>query len=201
MKHHFCGKAGPYIIGAGALLFVLLCAGCGKQEAPKAEAVGKTPDETSVDQVNSNAARQTTGISMAGRTNSGYALQFLKDFRVDNLPGMDRMVFEFNDAGLPEWEVMYVEQPILDCGSGEPIPVAGNAWLQISLRGAQAHTESGKEIGGPRRRLINQTLLRELVRTCDFEGEVVWVVGVTNKNAYTTQVLADPSRLVLDILH
>lgn len=201
MNHPFCGKAGPCAIGAGALLFVLLCTGCGKQEMPKAEAVGKTTDETSVDQINSNAAGQTTGISMAGRTNSGYALQFLKDFRVDNLPGMDRIVFEFNDAGLPEWEVMYVEQPILDCGSGEPIPVAGNAWLQISLRGAQAHTESGTEIGGPRRRLVNQGLLRELVRTCDFEGEVVWVVGVAHRNAYTAQALAEPSRLVIGILH
>lgn len=201
MKHKFRGKIGSCNIGAGVLLFALLCVGCGKQEAPKAEAVGKTPDETSVDQVKFDAARQTTGISVAGRTNSGYAMQTLKGARVGSQSGMDRLVFEFNDTGLPEWEVQYVDQPLLDCGSGEPVSVAGDAWLQISFRGAQAHTEAGEESGGPRRRVLSQTILRELVRTCDFEGEVVWVVGVARRNAYTAQVLADPSRLVVDVLH
>lgn len=201
MRHKFRGKIGPYNIGAGVLLFALLCVGCGKQDEPKAEAVVKTPDETSVDQVKFDAARQTTGISVAGRTNSGYSVQILESVRVGNQPGTDRVVFEFNDAGLPEWEVQYIDQPLLDCGSGEPVSVAGDAWLQISFRGAQAHTEAGEESGGPRRQELSQSVLRELVRTCDFEGEVIWVVGTARRNAYTTQVLADPSRLVVDVLH
>ncbi|MGH8051798.1 MAG: AMIN-like domain-containing (lipo)protein [Arenimonas sp.] len=201
MKYELCEKVGPYSAGALVFLFALLCAGCGKQQVPATEAAVKTLNETSVGQANSDTAKPTAGISMAGRTNSGYAMQFLKALRVGNQAGVDRMVFEFTDAGLPEWEVKYVDQPLLDCGSGEAVSVAGGAWLQIAFRGAQAHTEAGEETGGPRRRVVNQKLLHELVRVCDFEGEVIWVAGIAHKNAYKAQVFADPSRLVIDILH
>ena len=81
------------------------------------------------------------------------------------------------------------------------VPVAGDAWLQIRFIGAQAHTEAGEPTSGPRRRVVDQPVMRELVRTCDFEGQVTWVLGVASPNAYTPRVLAAPSRLVIDISH
>jgi len=196
------GKPASNYLGFCALLLAALCAGCGKQEesfagSPKVQSA--MPDE--VKTFDTLSAAQTTGISLAGRTNSGFASQILSAVRIGNQPSLDRLVFEFNDAGLPEWEVKYVEQPLLDCGSGEPVLVAGNAWLQIIFRGAQAHTEAGEATSGPRRRVVNQTAVRELVRTCDFEGEVTWVAGLGRANAYTPLVLAEPSRLVIDIAH
>lgn len=62
------------------------------------------------------------------------------------------------------------------------------------LCGAQAHTDAGVPTSGPRRRTVNQPVMLELVRTCDFEGHVTWVVGVGSPNAYTPQVMAAPSR-------
>ncbi len=187
---------------AYVLVVAVICVGCSRQKEP---VTGLSPVESTMtveaSKVESIPAAQTTGVSVVGRTNSGYALQILTAVRIGNQPGVDRMVFEFNDAGLPEWEVKYIEQPLLDCGSGEPVSVAGNAWLQITFRGAQAHTEAGEASSGPRRRVANQSALRELVRTCDFEGEVTWVAGVVRANAYTTRVLAEPSRLVIDIAH
>jgi len=189
--------------GACMLIVAVLCSGCGRQEesvvaSPKAESA--MPDETKTTE--SISGEETKGASVVGRTNTGYAIQILKAVRFGNQPGMDRMVFEFNDAGLPEWEVKYVEpSQVVDCGSGEPVAVAGNAWLQISFRGAQAHTEAGEATSDPRRRLLNQIALRELVRTCDFEGEVTWVAGVMRENEYVPRVLTEPSRLVIDIAH
>ncbi|MCA1715064.1 MAG: hypothetical protein LC715_08165, partial [Gammaproteobacteria bacterium] len=94
-----------------------------------------------------------------------------------------------------------VDRPVRDCGSGEPVPVAGDAWLQIRFSGANAHTEAGEGTSGPRRRAVNLLVLRELVRICDFEAEVAWVAGVGSPNRYTPRVLSDPSRLVIDIAH
>ncbi len=202
LDHH--GKPLPNTIGYCALLVAVLCIGCGKKEesaTPSSSAVAETSNEVGTDAIKVDAAKPTTGISLAGRTNSGYAIQRVSAVRIGNQPGSDRMVFEFNDAGLPEWEVKYVDRPLLDCGSGESVFVVGDAWLQITFRGAQAHTEAGEESGGPRSQIVNQTNLRELVRTCDFEGEVTWVAGVIRPNGYTTQALAEPSRLVIDVSH
>lgn len=125
----------------------------------------------------------------------------MRAVRIGKQPGADRLVFEFDTPGLPEWKVEYVDRPVRDCGSGDTVPVAGDAWLQIRFSGAQAHTEQGASTSGPRRRPLAQTIARELVRTCDFEGEVTWVVGVAKPNPYTARALASPSRLVIDIAH
>ena len=185
------------------LIAVVLFVGCGKREesvAASSKPGPILPDETKT--FDSMSAAQTKGVSVIGKTNAGSGSQILQAVRTGNQPGMDRIVFQFNDAGLPEWEVKYVERPfIMDCGSGEVVPVAGNAWLQITFRGAQAHTEAGEVTGGPRRRVVDQIALRELVRTCDFEGEVTWVAGLMHENEYTPRALDDPSRLVIDIAH
>lgn len=190
------------VAGISIVLFTLFSAGCGKREdsVPVSnEDQTAMPDEVNPVEAASNA--QTTGISVVGNTNGG-TLQTLKAVRTGAQSGMDRIVFEFSDTGLPEWEVKYVEPKLVtDCGSGEPVAVAGNAWLQITFRGARAHNDSGIATSGPNRRVSNQIALRELVRTCDFEGEVTWVAGIMRENEYIPRALNGPSRLVIDIAH
>lgn len=125
----------------------------------------------------------------------------LRAVRSARQPAFDRVVFEFNSAKLPRWEAKLIEQPVLDCGSGEPVPVAGRAWLQVRFNGAQAHTEQGRSSSGPRRRKLPLKLARELVRTCDFEGEVTWVIGLRSQTAFTPRSYAKPARLIIDIAH
>gem|GEM_PF-1286094 len=190
------------VAGISIVLLSLICAGCGKREdsVPVSnDDQTAMPDEVKPGEAASNA--QTTGISVVGNTNGG-TLQTLNAVRTGAQAGMDRIVFEFSDTGLPEWEVKYVEpKQVTDCGSGEQIAVAGNAWLQITFRGASAHTDSGIATSGPNRRVSNQIALRELVRTCDFEGEVTWVAGIMRENEYIPRALTGPSRLVIDIAH
>jgi len=143
----------------------------------------------------------TVGASRGAATHRSGTVPILRAVRVGKQPGVDRLVFEFNTAGLPEWDVEYVDRPVRDCGSGDAVPVAGDAYLQIRFTGAQAHTEKGESTSGPRRRPLAQPIARELVRTCDFEGEVTWVVGVARPNPYTPRTMVEPSRLVIDIAH
>lgn len=48
---------------------------------------------------------------------------------------------------------------------------------------------------------MSQLVLRELVRSCDFEGQVAWVVGVAQPNAYIANIMTTLSRLVIDFAH
>lgn len=163
------------------------------------------PAPTTSASVLSNAAAamptSTVGPSSAAATNRDKQTPILRMVRAGKQPGVDRLVFEFDSPGLPAWHVEYVDRPVRDCGSGDAVPVAGDAWLKIRFTGAQAHTEKGEATSGPRRRPLAQAIARELVRTCDFEGEVSWVLGVARPNPYVARAMTAPSRLVIDIAH
>lgn len=167
---------------------------------PPVPAPGDAPD-AALPPAGSDVPSPTTGKSSSDATRTQDGSPILRAVRTGMHAGSDRLAFEFEGSGLPAWAVEYVDRPVHDCGSGEVVPVAGDAWLQIRFIGAQAHTEAGEPTSGPRRRAVNQPVMRELVRTCDFEGQVTWVLGVATPNAYTPRVLAAPSRLVIDIAH
>lgn len=125
----------------------------------------------------------------------------LVDVRTAEHEGFDRMVFEFASDGLPQWRSEWVEIPITDCGAGQVVPVGGTAWLQLRFSGAAAHTPEGEATSGPRQRRLRHPVLRDLVRTCDFEGEVTWVAGLAGRQPYRVDMLGAPPRLVVDIAH
>jgi hypothetical protein len=149
----------------------------------------------------SAAPGATTDASKGAATSRGNQPPVLRAVRSATQAGFDRLVFEFDTAGLPAWRAEYVDRPVVDCGSGEPVRVAGAAWLQVTFTGAQAHSEKGSSTSGPRRRKLSQKVARELVRICDFEGEVTYVVGVERPNPYTPRTMSAPSRLVIDLTH
>ncbi|MGH8076243.1 MAG: AMIN-like domain-containing (lipo)protein [Lysobacter sp.] len=143
----------------------------------------------------------TIAASSADVTSTASEVPILRAVRVGQHVGHDRLVFEFAGEGLPAWRVEYVDQPVTDCGAGNPVTVAGDAWLQIRFSGAHAHTPAGQPTSGSARRKVNQPTLHELVRICDFEAEVTWVAGLSRPTPYTPRALAEPSRLVIDIAH
>lgn len=143
----------------------------------------------------------TTEASSADVASTGPEAPILVDVRIAAHEGFDRIVFEFDSDGLPQWHVDYIDAPVIQCGSGHETPVAGSAWLQVRFNGANAHTEAGEGTSGPMRRTPALSSVREIVRTCDFEAEVTWVVGLADAQAYRPRVLEDPARLVIDIAH
>jgi hypothetical protein len=123
----------------------------------------------------------------------------LRDVRVGVNQGFDRVVLEFLGGGVPGYRVEYVDRPVHHCGSGDPVPVAGDAWLAITLRGTQAHTDEGKATVGHRERRLDMPIVEELEFTCDFEGVVEIVLGVSRPNRYRITELQNPTRLIIDI--
>jgi len=124
----------------------------------------------------------------------------LRSVRAARNEGFDRVVFEFDGPQAPGYQLEYVDKPIVKCGSGNPTEVAGQSWLQVTLMPAQAH-EGGQLTVTERERKSALPVLQELELTCDFEGEVTWVLGNAHPNKYRVMELHEPTRLVVDVQH
>lgn len=140
----------------------------------------------------------TAGVVEKQRPEARIAI--LRDVRAASQDGFDRVVFEL-DGAVPGYRVEYVDRPVLQCGSGEPVEVAGDGWLQVRLTPAQAHTEAGEPTVRERERHLSLPIVKELQSTCDFEADVTWVLGVASPNRYRVQELSDPARLIVDVRH
>lgn len=124
----------------------------------------------------------------------------LRSVRAARNEGFDRVVFEFDGAQVPGYQLEYVKKPIVKCGSGNETEVAGQGFLQVTLTPAQAH-EGGASTIAERERKATLPVLQELEQTCDFEGEVTWVLGNAKPNKYRVMELREPTRLVVDVQH
>ncbi len=141
----------------------------------------------------------TAGILEYRPAASGVAL--LTDVRAARHNGFDRVVFELGRGSPPGYHLEYIDRPVRKCGSGEPTPIAGDAWLEVRFEPTNAHTESGAPTLVERKRSVDLPVISELQQTCDFEAVVSWVLGVKRPNKYRVLTLNDPLRLVVDIQH
>ncbi|WNG33035.1 hypothetical protein F0U60_04940 [Archangium minus] len=124
----------------------------------------------------------------------------LLEVREGRNEGFDRVVFQFEGDQVPGYHLEYIDKPVIKCGSGDPTDVAGQGWLQVRITPAQAHAD-GKVTVASRERKPKLPVLEELELTCDFEGEVTWVLGVKHPNKYRVMELREPTRLVVDVQH
>jgi hypothetical protein len=122
----------------------------------------------------------------------------LRDVRTGDQQTFDRVVFEIEGPKLPSHDVKYVERPV-HCGSGEPVQMDGRAFLQVRLSPARAHTEAGGTTVTTLQRKVRLPVVREIRATCDFEGEVTWVIGLAARKEFKVMELEAPARLVIDI--
>ncbi|HEU4881423.1 MAG TPA: hypothetical protein VFT45_04230 [Longimicrobium sp.] len=123
----------------------------------------------------------------------------LRDVRVGVNQGFDRVVLEFLGSSVPGYRVEYVDGHVSHCGSGDPVPVAGEARLVITLRGTQAHTDEGQATVRDRERRLQMPVVKEIEFACDYEGVVEIVLGVARPNQYRVTELQNPTRLIIDI--
>jgi hypothetical protein len=114
-------------------------------------------------------------------------------------PRYDRVVFELRGQ-LPESiRVEYVSKLIAD-GSGLVVPVKGKGILKLVLSPTNAHTAAGTSTV-PGRISYNLPIVREVVRSGDFEAVVSYGIGVSRKTEIRFFTLNNPTRVVIDFLH
>ena len=189
-----------------AAMAALSCAG--GDVRPAADSAANGPAASSGEAApDSDVAREsafagTTGASTGGTGRAATATLRAVRTSPPSAAAVERVVFEFDGDSVPRYEIAYAEPPFMQCGSGRPVAVAGGAVLQVRLRGTHAHAESGGEMLATvteRDRKLDQPLLRQLTLTCDFEGEVEWLLGVAVRTPYRILELQAPARLVVDL--
>lgn len=142
-------------------------------------------------------AEWSTSTREAGKAGAGASI--LRAMRVGRNEGFDRLVLDFGDSAVPPYHIEYVDSPVRSCGSGEAVPVAGQGWLKVRLRAAQAHDDAGNATVRDRQIVATTPVLREVEIICDFEGEVEVVLGVQTPNPYRVLVVPTPNRLIVDV--
>lgn len=114
-------------------------------------------------------------------------------------PHYDRVVFALA-GNLPEsLRVEYVSTLIAD-PSGAVLPIAGSAIVRLTLSPAIAHTDTGQATV-PQRVTYGLPIVKEVVRSGDFEAVVSYGIGVSHKTAFRFFTLTNPTRVVIDFLY
>jgi hypothetical protein len=168
------------------------------QAAAPTPAEPAAPPATATPPENPKNREWTAGIVDLRRP--GLAPVTLRSVRAGRHADFDRVVFEFDGPQVPGYHLEYIDTPVRKCGSGDTTAVAGQGWLQVRLQPAQAHA-NGQVTVAEREQKPALPLVQELELTCDFEGEVTWVLGNKAPNTYRVLELREPTRLVVDVRH
>lgn len=165
---------------------------------PPVDTAAAALDSTAADPVSADSG-WTAGVTEAPGSATRPAT--LSAVRAARNAGWDRVVWEFAGDSLPGYHAEYVSRPVRQCGSGRPVEIAGDAWLEVRFAPAQAHTEQGEPTlsAGDRARMMGLPVLQELRLTCDFEGNVTWMLGVAAPSRYRVLELRDPARVAVDV--
>jgi hypothetical protein len=118
--------------------------------------------------------------------------------------GYDRVVFEFRNE-LPGYRVQYVQRPLTEDGSGNPVEVQGGAVVLVRMEPASGFdlgTDEGVMVyKGPKRiagSSAGTSIVQELARTGDFEAVLSWAIGLEDKVDFRVRTASSPGRLIID---
>jgi hypothetical protein len=198
------------LVGVIVSATALAISGCGSSDdddagAAPTTAPTTTPTETSggIDPLEGASTNPASG-PVQTVTGPGGATALLERVAVARHEGYDRVVFEFRNI-LPGYRVEYLEPPLKEDGSGAIVKVEGTAFVSVRMEpasGFDLNTGEGVQVyKGPRRisgAEAGTPVVREVVRTGDFEAVLTWAIGLGDPVDFRVQTLDDPPRLVVD---
>ncbi len=132
---------------------------------------------------------------------SGIPFPVLTDVRAGAHADYDRITFEFEGTERPHYRVEYITAPATGCASGEPAQIGGTALLQVRFTPANAHNETGASTVDSNELITALTTLLEAESTCDFEADVIWVLGLASEVDFRVLELDSPPRIAVDVAH
>jgi hypothetical protein len=179
------------------------CGGSDDETSPTivtTETVGTEPVTTAPTNGIDTLEGATTGPVSGATSFSETAL--LEHIATGRHEGFDRVVFRFRN-GVPGYRIEYVQPPLREDGSGNRVEVEGDAFAVVRMEPASGFdltTAEGELVyTGPRRIPGSGTsVVREVVRTGDFEAVLSWAVGLSDRVDFRVLTLENPARLVVD---
>ena len=177
-----------YVVLALVVAALLALSGCGDSSdgnggQPAAEPPTTTGTSTS-ETTDGIDPLEGAGTTPAEGDPTGSETALLERVAVGRHEGFDRVVFQFRDH-LPGYRVEYVAPPLKEDGSGNVVQVKGNAFVVVRMEPASGFdltTGEGVMVyKGPKRidgAAAGTSIVREVVRTGDFEAVLSWAVGL-----------------------
>jgi hypothetical protein len=178
------------------LLLAPALAACGGQaEGPPGASEPAVLQDASPPPSSSSLPRFGGTATVSAAPEAGTTVR-LRRAQIGRHAGFDRLVFQFH-GGLPGYRVGYVQPPIVAGASGRPLRVAGRAFLELRLDPATSAGFAGEKRieGAP----AGARMVRELVRSEDFEAVLTWVAGVGAREPFRVFTLRSPARIVVDL--
>jgi hypothetical protein len=188
------------------LALVLVLAGCGSSDksgtpAGSGSLPSPTPTTTTTDGIDPLEGAGTEPVAAPA---AGSETALLNRIAVGRHEGYDRVVFQFT-SDLPGYRVSYVQPPLKEDGSGNPVTIKGNAVVVVRMEpasGFDLNTGEGVMVyKGPKRidsSTAGTSVVQELVRTGDFEAVLSWAIGLSDKVDFRVSTATSPSRLIVD---
>jgi hypothetical protein len=203
-RHEYARRIRTCALIAAALGLVAAAAACDSSSGEKTAGGGSTttvtvtttpPDGGGIDTLPGAGTTPVSGEATTGET------ALLERVAVGRHEGYDRVVFQFRGAELPGYRVAYVQPPLREDGSGNVVAIKGGAFVLVRMEpasGFDLNTGEGELVYKGPRRLPGASVVREVVRTGDFEAVLSWAVGLDEKVDFRVLTLSSPSRLVVD---
>jgi hypothetical protein len=190
-----------------ALVLAAVAAVSGCNSGGNSSTQGEPPGGTTSVMEPTTTAQTTDPLAGAGTgivvsTSTAKTTALLNRVAVGQHEGFDRVVFQFQGEGIPGYRIEYVDGPLKEDGSGAPVTLAGNAFLVVRMEpasGFDLNTGEGKLIYKGPRRLPGGSVVKEVVRTGDFEAVLTWAVGLDSKTPFRVTTTSSPSRLIVDL--
>lgn len=206
-------------MGSALLLASLLVVSCGA-DSPDGEVNAGTVDDTTTSTTTAEVPTSTEpdvtvldgGIDpmddadrsdKQGGEEIGPAA-YLTDVRIGRHEGFDRVVFEFRGE-LPAWWVSTDSGELLGDPTGEPLEIGGQHRLDVRVSPASRVEFTDEDPGyieiytGPDRVPGTAATVTEAVLVGDFEGNLLWAIGLRDAVDFRVLTLENPTRLVVDV--
>jgi hypothetical protein len=195
----------PFLV-IGALALTL--AGCGSS-GDDGEPAAEPPPATTTTGTTAETTEGIDPLEGAGTgpvegDPTGDETALLERVAIGRHEGYDRVVFQFRNH-VPGYRVEYVQPPIKEDGSGNVVQVKGNAFVEVRMEPASGFdltTGEGELVyKGPRRidaAAAGTAVVRDVVRTGDFEAVLTWAIGLEEKVDFRVTTTKSPARLIVD---
>jgi hypothetical protein len=143
-----------------------------------------------------------SGTSDARLTTSAQPAALLTKVAVTNVDCRDSVTFTFKKSGsaVPSCKVEYQPGPFTKDGSGQPVTVAGTAFVSVRCEPAYGYDfeSDTTTYTGPEHITPTATRhVREVVETGDFEGVLNWVIGLDAKRSFAITAGGTPTRQLI----
>jgi hypothetical protein len=186
-----------------ALLALSGCGGSNKQANPAGGTSTTVPTTTPTTTGGIDVLEGASTAPVEGKA-TGSETALLERIAVGRHEGFDRVVFQFRNH-LPGYRVEYVQPPLKEDGSGNPVEIQGGAIVLVRMEQASGFdltTDEGVMVyKGPKRiegSAAGTSIVRELARTGDFEAVLSWAVGLEERVDFRVRTASSPDRLIID---